>query len=585
MAKKIEDQYKVLDQITHILHRPQTYVGSNKPNTSVKYIYDSESNKMIQREITYVPSFLKVFDEVITNSIDESKRNKKLNRIDVTVDKETGRITVLDNGGMPIVIHKEHKQYIPEVVFGNLMSGSNYDDSEDRLVAGTNGLGAKLTNVFSTEFRVSSGDGKNEFVQTYSENMRKRTKAKVKKSSKKFTEISYTPDYEKFGFSGMDDDHFSMIEKRIYDLCGCNTNIKIYFNKKLVTYKVFDDYIKLYTDECFAESSKDKLWSVGVGHSLNGFQQVSFANSADTYDGGTHVDYITNQIITQLREFFKKKHKTDIKPSELKQHLFLFINATVYNPAFSSQTKEKLITEVKEFGFTFEISDKMIKSILKSEIVESILDWIERKQIADENKLQREINKKLSKVKVEKLIDAKGKDRWRSSLAIFEGDSANSAFRKYRDPNTMGSFALKGKFINVSEITTRKLVDNKEAFNLMAAIGLSIGEKPTLKDLRYGRILIYTDADCLREDTLVVTKDGDKLISEVDYTDEMLTHTGEYKKVKKIISKDISRYVTITINGSEIVCSEDHKLIVVRDGEVMEVKAIDVKYSDQFLIK
>lgn len=171
------------------------------------------------------------------------------------------------------------------------------------------------------------------------------------------------------------------------------------------------------------------------------------------------------------------------------------------------------------------------------------------------------------------------------SNGIVSHNSANGAFRKYREPNTMGSFALKGKFINVSEITTRKLSENKEAIGLMSAIGLSIGVKPTLKDLRYGRILIYTDADCLREDTLVVTKEGDKLISEVDYNDEMLTHTGEYKKVKNIISKDISRHVTITINGSDIVCSEDHKLIVVRDGEVMEVKAIDVKYSDQFLIK
>ena len=180
---------------------------------------------------------------------------------------------------------------------------------------------------------------------------------------------------------------------------------------------------------------------------------------------------------------------------------------------------------------------------MKSEIVESILDWIERKKIADENKLHRDLKKKISKLKVDKLIDAKGKDRWKCSIGIFEGDSASSAFRKYRDPNTMGSFALKGKFINVSEISSRKLTENTEAVNLMAALGISIGTEVNLKDLRYGKILIYTDADCLEENTIVVTKSGNKPISEIDYTDEVLTHTGEYKKVNNIISKEISKYI------------------------------------------
>lgn len=584
MTKKIEEQYKVLDQISHILLRPQTYLGSNKPNTSIKYVYDDDTNKMIKKEITYIPSFLKIFDEIITNSIDESKRNSKLDRIDVNIDTKSGRISIKDNGGIPIVIHKEYNQYVPEVVFGNLMSGSNYDDTENRIFAGTNGLGGKLTNVFSTEFIISSADGKNEFRQIFTDNMRNRNVPVVKKSNKKFTEISFIPDYEKFGLSNIDEDHYKMIEKRVYDLAGSN-KIKIYLNNNLINFNSFDDYIKLYTNESFTETSKDGKWTIGISHSDNGFQQVSFANSTETYDGGTHVDYILNQIINELRVFFNKKHKVDVKPSDLKNHIFLFINATVINPSFSSQTKEKLITETKDFGFEFKVSDKIIKSIIGSEIVESILDWIERKKIADENKLHRDLKKKISKLKVDKLIDAKGKDRWKCSIGIFEGDSASSAFRKYRDPNTMGSFALKGKFINVSEISSRKLTENTEAVNLMAALGISIGTEVSLKDLRYGKILIYTDADCLEENTIVVTKSGNKPISEIDYTDEVLTHTGEYKKVNNIISKEISKYIKITVNGDTIECSEDHKLVVVREGEVIEIKAKDLRYDDQFLIE
>lgn len=491
--KKIEDRYKVLDQITHILLRPQTYVGSNKPNTSIKNII--ENGQISQREITFIPSFIKIFDEVITNSVDEHKRNKNLNKIDVLVDVDNNTISVRDSGGIPVVIHKEHEQYVPEVIFGNLMSGSNYDDNDERVVAGLNGLGAKLTNVFSTEFTVSTCDGKNHFIQTFSNNMRDRINPVIKKSKLNHTEIKYKPDLSQFGMNKIDDDHFKMIEKRVYDLAGTNPDIKFTFNGTKINFNSFEDYIKLYTDEYFFEQKKDKTWSVGIALSENGFQQVSFVNSTDTYDGGTHVDYIMNQIISALREFFSKKHKVDVKPSELKNHMFLFLNSTVINPSFSSQTKEKLITEVKDFGNTFEISNKMIQSILKSEIVNSILDWINQKKNAEENKLQRDLNKKLGKIKVEKLIDAKGKDRWKCSIGLFEGDSAISAFRKYRDPQTMGAFALKGKFVNVSEMTNQKLVQNDEVVNLMASIGLKLGQKVDLRDLRYGRILFYVDAD------------------------------------------------------------------------------------------
>ena len=493
MAKKIEDKYKVLDQISHILLRPGTYVGSNKPGKFTRWIIEDE--KMLQKEVTIIPSFIKIFDEVITNAVDEHQRNNSLNRIDVTIDREKNTISVRDNGGIPVEIHKEHGQYVPEVIFGNLMSGSNYDDTDERTVAGLNGLGSKLTNVFSKEFIVSSCDGKNHFTQTFSDNMRSRTQPIIKKSKANHTQITYKPDLSQFGIEEIDEDHYKMMEKRVYDLAGCNSGIKFYFNDKLLNFSTFEDYIKLYVDEYFFETKKDKTWSIAVALSENGFQQVSFSNSIETYDGGTHVDYIMSQIISQMREFFLKKHKVDIKPSELRNHMTLFLNSTVINPSFSSQTKEKLITELKEFGTTFEVSPKFIQSILKSEIVNSILDWIQQKKNADDNKLQRELNKKLSKIKVEKLIDAKGKDRWKCSLGLFEGDSAAGAFRKYRTPESMGAFSLRGKFINVSEITNQKLVQNTEAVNLMASIGLKLGQPIDIKSLRYGRVLIYTDAD------------------------------------------------------------------------------------------
>jgi DNA topoisomerase-2 len=451
---------------------------------------------MIQKEVTYNPGLLKIFDEIVTNSVDESKRaGSKLNTVKVNIDRTTNYINIWDNGGIPVVKHTQHKEWIPEMIFSNLKAGSNFNDEEQRTGAGTNGVGSTLTNIYSKEFTVTTCDGVNHFTQTFSNNMRKRTAAKVKKSTKGFTEINYLIDFEKFAITGIDDDHFKMLEKRVYDIAACNTNLKVYFNGKLVNIKTFEDYIKYYTKDFFYEAKKDKTWSLGIALSNNGFQQVSFANSTDTYDGGTHVDYVMNQIIAQLREFFMKKHKVDVRPGELRNHMFLFLDSTVINPSFSSQTKEKLITEIKDFGSTFEVTNKLIQSIIKSEIVNSILDWIQQKKSAEESKLQRDLNKKLDKIKVEKLIDAKGKDRWKYSIGLFEGDSAISAFRKYRDPQTMGAFALKGKFVNVSEMTNQKLVQNTEVVNLMAAIGLKLGQRIELKDLRYGRILFYVDAD------------------------------------------------------------------------------------------
>ena len=490
----VDKKFKKLDDIDHVILRPGMYIGSIKPHKATKWIV--EDDKMIQKEVTYNPGLLKIFDEIVTNSVDESKRaGSKLNTVKVNIDRTTNYINIWDNGGIPVVKHTQHKEWIPEMIFSNLKAGSNFNDEEQRTGAGTNGVGSTLTNIYSKEFTVTTCDGVNHFTQTFSNNMRKRTAAKVKKSTKGFTEINYLVDFEKFALTGIDDDHFKMLEKRVYDIAACNTNLKVYFNGKLVNIKTFEDYIKYYTKDFFYEAKKDKTWSLGIALSNNGFQQVSFANSTDTYDGGTHVDYVMNQIIAQLREFFMKKHKVDVRPGELRNHMFLFLDSTVINPSFSSQTKEKLITEVKDFGSTFEVTNKLVQSIIKSEIVNSILDWIQQKKSAEESKLQRDLNKKLDKIKVEKLIDAKGKDRWKYSIGLFEGDSAISAFRKYRDPQTMGAFALKGKFVNVSEMTNQKLVQNTEVVNLMAAIGLKLGQRIELKDLRYGRILFYVDAD------------------------------------------------------------------------------------------
>jgi len=501
MQKSIEEKYRKLDDIEHVLLRPGMYVGSTKPREDDVFFLTSDEEggkKMSSRKVTYNPAFLKIFDEIISNSVDEHRRNTKLNEIEVTLKGDT--ISVWDNGGIPVVKHALHGEWIPELIFSNLKAGSNFDDEEDRLVAGTNGVGSTLTNIFSKEFTVQTSDGKNLFEQKFRDNMRVREEALVKKTSRSgWTRITFAPDLSRFGLTGIDEAHAEMMRKRCLELAACNKGLKIRFVlegvEETFSFPSFKDYCKMFSRSeeglLFEETAR---WKVGVLPSEGAFSQVSYVNSVETRDGGTHVEYVTYQIVNWLRERVKKKHKLDLKPQEIRNHLFLLVQADVVNPAFSSQTKEKLITESRDFGSRWEPNEKFLKLIFESEVIQRILDWAQQKALADERKQLRELNKLVGKEKILKLIDAKASSgRVRCSLALFEGDSATSAFRKYRDPQFQGAFPLRGKVLNVAELTPVETVKNHEIKSLLIAIGLKMGEEP--KDLRYGKILIYADAD------------------------------------------------------------------------------------------
>lgn len=497
--KRIEQKYQKLTDIEHVLLRPFMYIGSISPHKGEQYLYDGE--RIWNEEVEYNPGFIKLFDEIISNSVDEHRRNPKLNKIEVTVDLHRDEITIRDNGGIPVTKHPVHKEWIPEMIFSNLKAGSNFDDTEKRTVAGTNGVGSTLTNIFSKRFSVSTCDGKNRLDQVFSNNMHDRTKASVYPANRGFTEISYEPDLKRFGMDQIDDTSLLIMFKRCLDVAACNNKLTVVFNwverdEKTRTYtlrfKSFEEYIKLYSQEFFYEESKD--WKIAFAKADGGFTNVSFVNSVQTKDGGTHVEYIVNQLIAELRELIRKKHKVDVKPNDIRNYLSVFIDCTIINSSFSSQTKEKLITEPKEFGTKHELSDKLIKAVFKSEIIASVLDWVEKKALAQERAELRKLNNALDKTKIPKLIDAQRKgDRGPCILGIYEGLSALSAVRKFRDTQTQGAFPLKGKFLNVSEMKSADIIKNDEAVQLMASLGLRLGEEPT--GLRYGRIYIYTDAD------------------------------------------------------------------------------------------
>lgn len=508
MAKSIEQKYKSLSDIDHTLLRPSSFLGSVVTEVSNQYIL--EDGLFVKKEVKYNPGFHKLFDEIISNSVDESKRpGTKLNTIKVEIDKYEGTIMVHDNGGIPVEIHKETKMYVPQMIFGSLRSSSNYNDDEDRSWVGVNGLGSKCTNIFSTLFEVETADGKNKFEMYWTDNMKKHSIAKVSKSYQHFTKITYTPELDRFGMTEITNDDIKLIEKRVYEIAGCNPKLNIYFQGKKIQMTSFEDYCKMYLqkeNELMYIENKD--WQIGVAISdIGNFQQVSYVNSVYTYDGGSHVNYIIDQITPYLRDKINKKYKTDILPGQIKNHIFLFVNSTIIRPNFSSQTKEKLISDVKNFGTEIKLDDKFLGNIYKSELTNRITDWLEQKKNADEKKAEREANKSLSKVKVDKLVDCKWagtnkKDKCR--LILTEGDSAMKALRRYRNPNTDAGLPLKGKSLNVRDVVNSKVRENVEITSVMSVMGLKFGESPikfsgsgkVIEDkTRIGEIQIYTDAD------------------------------------------------------------------------------------------
>ena len=156
--KSIEETYKKLSQREHVLERPGMYIGDIKKNTEELWVFDKEQNKMIKKFVEYSPGFIKIFDEILTNAMDHAVRDSTLNSIKVDYNITTGEISVWNNGkGIPVIEHKEHKLYVPELIFGHLLSGSNYDDSQQRTGAGTNGVGGKCI-LHSTNVPLFNGE-------------------------------------------------------------------------------------------------------------------------------------------------------------------------------------------------------------------------------------------------------------------------------------------------------------------------------------------------------------------------------------------------------------------------------------------
>lgn len=518
MAKKIEEKYKSMDEISHILMRSGMYVGSTKYEEKDWFIYNNKTGKFEMKIINYIPAMLKVVDEVISNSCDERRRsdNMGLTELYVKINKDNEEIIVRDNGGIPIVKHKEAGIYIPEFIFGQLRTSSNYDDTEDRNVIGTNGIGVKIANIFSSEFEVKSADSKNEITVNWKNNMREIVSRNITKCDKKthFTQTRFKLDFSRFDtdLKTFDNDFINIIHKRCIDAAAANPGLKVIFNNGNEDiewkFKNLDEYVDLYSnilnisDKIPFENDLCTAWifpdsSVDVG----------FVNGAEC-SKGTHMRALRNEINQTVVDYITKKDKIkDLTTRGVDNKYSIFININVSNPSYDSQTKECLTTPIEKFSkdekIKWEVSDKFLNKILKSEIVALVRDWYKQKSAAEDEKALRKINRETNKglKRPDKYITCSSRVKSSKQLFIFEGDSARSGFRGGRIPEFQAGYTMRGVPPNCHGMTPLQIMKNEVFNDIVTILGLKWGKEFNINDLNFGKIVISTDADT----------DGDKI--------------------------------------------------------------------------
>jgi len=364
-----------LTHIEHVLKRPDSYVGPVDIGSESYWIFHKTDNQFKKKNVNYSPALLKIFDEILVNAIDRnSVHPKSVTSISVGIDKETGSITIENNGplgGIGVRMHEKEGIWNPELTFGHLLTSTNYDDTKKRIVGGRNGYGAKLTNIYSSEFSIVIKDGETKqcYTQKWNNNMTVCHPSKITKHSASTSSVSITfiPDWKRFGMNKMDASIYKIFEKRVWDANICTTpNCKVKFQGEALPKTSFEAYAKMHegvTDICSVTTDR---WSVCIGPSDNGLEQVSFVNGISTTKGGTHVDHVASYLATGIIDEMAKKIK--LKPQQVKNTFNIFVKATLENPTFSSQVKSECTSKAQDFGSKFEPPKNFVKNALKTGI-------------------------------------------------------------------------------------------------------------------------------------------------------------------------------------------------------------------------
>ena len=414
----MKEIYKKKTSREHILERPNMYIGAS--NVVEVEDYCLVNDKIQRTSVKCVPGLLKIINEIIDNSVDIAiKTNfEGCNSVSVKITDDT--VVVEDNGpGIPVSKNPEG-EYIPFVCWGYAMSGSNFDNDENRTHLGMNGVGSYCTNVWSTEFTGISDDSKNRYAVKFKNNALD-YKETVSNSVSKGVTVKFKPDLKRFGIEKIDQTHKDLVYQRLLNLSISFPLIQFKFNNKAIKTKNFKSYVSSFADEGSFEVFQGDNFSFAVIPSPSDeFQQFSYLNGLNIKDGGTHIDVIANNIVSLLRDSLSKKYKT-IKPADIKNKLMIVgVFKNFANPKFNSQTKEKLTNSVSEVNQYFGDIDyqSLSKKILKnSNIISPIIEVFKIKEELKNRQELKTLNK-AKKIKDEHYLPALKESKY---IFIVEG--------------------------------------------------------------------------------------------------------------------------------------------------------------------
>jgi DNA topoisomerase-2 len=508
-----KEEYIKKDHVSWVLHRPDSYLGSTHSVSSYEYVSNNYSYIIERKNVNYNNAILRIFIEPLSNIIDNVPRSMKhkvpMKKISIDIDRDTG-LTTLRNDGYVIPIEKNisENEYNHSLIFGHLLTSSNYDDTQERKdQSGRNGIGIKATNIFSSEFKVEGCDPNSHktFCQIWKDNMKTIEKPIIKPSSIKtgYTNISYIPDFKRFGMIGYTEDILELYKKYIIDLAMV-TKIPVYYNNILVPVKSLSDYANLYmsvpTSEILFIKTKDCEVVVTPAEI---YENISFVNGVLTPLGGVHVDSWNEALFRPLVDKLNKPKNPQVTLKDVKNCFRVFIMASVINPVFNSQEKTRLEFPVVKA----DVKKSHITTMSKWSIMTRLQDIIRGKDFIALKKIER---KRRGFIKIDELTPANlegGKRGRECTLMIVEGLSAKTyadfgievgVFGK-KGKDFFGIFKLNGKILNVRCKTASTISSNSVIKSIIQALNLNVDLDYTVNEnyntLRYGRVMILTDQD------------------------------------------------------------------------------------------
>lgn len=523
--------FKKLTQREHVLKRPDTYIGSTDVNPECRWVYDAVTSHMTYRRIALNPGLYKIFDEILVNARDAWVRGTEAGRnpikhIDIAVERtdiNNATIRVSNDGdGIPVEIHAEERCYVGELIFGHLLTSNNYNDDENasRITGGKNGFGAKLTNIFSRRFTLTTVDTANgkKYTQTWRNNMTVCEPPTIKRagaSAKGLVTLEWEPDFDRFP-GGMSDDMMAVFHTRAVELAAVvGSGVKVSFNGQTISANTFEKFTKLFLREGvsgIAYEHAGERWEVAAVLASQLYmgdgggecetpeeRSISFVNGINTRKGGKHVDLVVRNVLGDFCEAAKKK-RLDIKPGQLKDAVVFLVNTTIVNPAFDSQTKECLTTPANKFGSSPRFSGKIVEQLGKLGLFDEAASILEAKAAKEAKKTDGKKRQTLHGLP--KLVDALWAGTARSTectLILTEGDSAaTSAISGLAvvGRERYGVFPLRGKLLNVKDISLQKFNANEELTAIKRILGLEHGKVYSdTRTLRYGRVMVMADQD------------------------------------------------------------------------------------------